>query len=37
MKAFDLVIMNPPFTSNTKHYDADDGVLNAAFRGIQLF
>ena len=29
--AFDLVIMNPPFTSNTKHYDADDGVLNAAF------
>ena len=30
-KGFDLVIMNPPFTSNTKHYDADDGVLNAAF------
>ena len=30
-EAFDLVIMNPPFTSNTKHYDADDGVLNAAF------
>ena len=29
--SFDLVIMNPPFTSNTKHYDADDGVLNAAF------
>ena len=28
---FNLVIMNPPFTSNTKHYDADDGVLNAAF------
>ena len=28
---FDLVIMNPPFTSNTKHYDADEGVLNAAF------
>ncbi len=28
---FDLVIMNPPFTSNTKHYDADDGVVNAAF------
>ena len=28
---FDLVIMNPPFTSNTKHFDADDGVLNAAF------
>ena len=30
-ETFDLVIMNPPFTSNTKHYDADDGVLNAAF------
>ena len=30
-KFFDLVIMNPPFTSNTKHYDADDGVLDAAF------
>ena len=29
--SFDLVIMNPPFTSNTKHYDAEDGVLNAAF------
>ena len=29
--SFDLVIMNPPFTSNTKHYDADEGVLNAAF------
>ena len=29
--AYDLVIMNPPFTSNTKHYDSDDGVLNAAF------
>ena len=28
---YDLVIMNPPFTSNTKHYDADDGVMNAAF------
>ena len=28
---FDLVIMNPPFTSNTKHRDAEDGVLNAAF------
>ena len=28
---FDLVIMNPPFTSNTKHYDAGDGVQNAAF------
>ena len=28
---FDLVIMNPPFTSNTKHYNADDGVQNAAF------
>ena len=30
-EGFDLVIMNPPFTSNTKHYDADDGVVNAAF------
>ena len=29
--SYDLVIMNPPFTSNTKHYDADDGVVNAAF------
>ena len=29
--SFDLTIMNPPFTSNTKHYDARDGVLNAAF------
>ena len=28
---FDMVIMNPPFTSNTKHYDAETGVLNAAF------
>ncbi len=32
-EGFDLVIMNPPFTSNTKHHDADDGVLNAAFAG----
>ena len=30
-QSFDLVIMNPPFTSNTKHRDADAGVLNAAF------
>ncbi len=29
--SYDLTIMNPPFTSNTKHYDAKDGVLNAAF------
>ncbi len=28
---FDLVIMNPPFTSDTKHRDSADGVLNAAF------
>ena len=28
---YDAVIMNPPFTSNTKHYDADAGVQNAAF------
>ena len=30
-EGFDLVIMNPPFTSNTKHYDAGIRVLNAAF------
>ncbi len=30
-EGFDLIIMNPPFTSNTKHHDAADGVLNAAF------
>ena len=30
-ESFDLVIMNPPFTSNTKHYDADVGVVRAAF------
>ena len=30
-EGYDLVIMNPPFTSNTKHRDSDDGVLNAAF------
>ena len=30
-ESFDIVIINPPFTSNTKHRDADDGVLNAAF------
>ena len=30
-EGFDLVIMNPPFTSNTKHRDAEAGVLNAAF------
>ena len=29
--SFELTIMNPPFTSNTKHYNARDGVLNAAF------
>ena len=28
---FDLVIMNPPFTSDTKHRDAAGQVLNAAF------
>ncbi len=32
---FDLVIMNPPFTSNTKHRDAADGVLNAAFAAFE--
>ena len=26
-----MVIMNPPFTSDTKHRDSEDGVLNAAF------
>ena len=30
-EGYDLVIMNPPFTSNTKHRDAQAGVLNAAF------
>ena len=30
-EGFDLVIMNPPFTSDTKHRDSDEGVLNAAF------
>ena len=30
-ESFDLVIMNPPFTSNTKHYDSRTGVRNAAF------
>ena len=30
-EGYDLVIMNPPFPSNTKHYDAVNGVLNAAF------
>ena len=30
-QGFDLVIMNPPFTSDTKHRDSEDGVLDAAF------
>ncbi len=30
-QGFDLVIMNPPFTSNTKHRDAAGNVQNAAF------
>ena len=30
-RGFDLVIMNPPFTSNTKHRDAEGNVQNAAF------
>ena len=34
-EGFDLVIMNPPFTSNTKHRDAEDGVLNAAFAAFE--
>ena len=29
--SYDLVIMNPPFTSNTKHRDAHEGVVDAAF------
>ncbi len=28
---FDLVVMNPPFTSNTKHRDAEGNIQNAAF------
>ena len=32
---YDLVIMNPPFTSNTKHRDAEDGILNAAFAAFE--
>ena len=36
-EGFDLVIMNPPFTSNTKHRDAADGVLNAAFAAFDTF
>ncbi len=34
-EGYDLVIMNPPFTSDTKHYDAVDGVLNAAFAAFE--
>ncbi len=30
-RSLDLVIMNPPFTSDTKHRDSQAGVLNAAF------
>ena len=30
-ESYDLVIMNPPFTSNTKHRDAREGVIDAAF------
>ena len=33
---FDLVIMNPPFPSNTKHFDAAAGVVNAAFAAFDL-
>ena len=32
---FDLVIMNPPYTSSNKHYDAQSGVLNAAFAAFE--
>ena len=34
-ESFDIVIMNPPFTSNTKHRDAADGVVNAAFAAFE--
>ena len=30
-EGYDLVIMNPPFTSDTKHRDSAEGVVNAAF------
>ena len=30
-RGYDLVIMNPPFSSNTKHRDSEEGVINAAF------
>ena len=30
-EGYDLVIMNPPFTSDTKHRDSEGGILNAAF------
>lgn len=30
-ESYDLIIMNPPFTSNTKHYDSEEGVLDAGF------
>ena len=34
-EGYDMVIMNPPFTSNTKHRDAQAGVLNAAFAAFE--
>ena len=34
-ESLDLVIMNPPFTSDTKHRDAKAGVLNAAFAAFE--
>ena len=36
-QGFDLVIMNPPFTSDTKHRDSEDGVLNGRFCRLQFF
>lgn len=33
--AFDVVIMNPPYTSNTKHRDAEAGVRAAAFAAFE--
>ena len=30
-ESYDLVIMNPPYRSNSKHYGAPEGVVRAAF------
>lgn len=34
-REFDVVIMNPPYTSNTKHRDAESGVRAAAFAAFE--